>query len=58
LIKAGAERGLVKYIRELEMRLAMYLEEDSLFLRQMAEQRCEQANAVACAEDLDTNVVY
>ena len=51
-IKTGAEQGLVKYIRELETRLAKYQEEDSEVMRDAALQRCEKANAVANAEDL------
>lgn len=50
LIKA--EQGLVKYIRELELRLGKAMEEDSDTLRDMAEQRVEKANAVADAEEL------
>jgi len=50
LIKA--ERGLVKYIRELEKQLSSYQDEDSLVLRQVAAQRCERANAIESAENL------
>ena len=50
LIKA--EQGLVKYIRELELRLGKAMEEDSDTLRDMANQRVEKANAVADAEEL------
>lgn len=47
-----AEQGLVKYIRELELRLGKAMEEDSDILRDLALQRCEKANAVAVAEEL------
>lgn len=47
-----AEQGLVKYIRELELRLGKAMEEDSDVLRDLALQRCEKANAVSDAEEL------
>jgi hypothetical protein len=50
LIKA--EQGLVKYIRELELRLGKAMEEDSDTLRDLANQRVEKANAVSDAEEL------